>query len=96
MLCYAMFYADHTLLPLYIYLYLYLSIPIPISIYTYTYIYLPQSNTQQLLARMAHLLGSGGAVKPCSAFSLTGRRLLELVYKTAPQVCGVVLSVVLE
>lgn len=45
-----------------------------------------QSNTHIFLSRMAHLMGSGGAMTPSTAFLLTGKRLLELVYKTTPQV----------
>lgn len=45
-----------------------------------------QSNTHQFLSRMAHILGSGGTIIPSTALLLTGKRLLELVYRTAPQV----------
>lgn len=44
------------------------------------------ANTHTFLNRMAYLLGSGGINKPSTAFVLSTKRILELVYKVCPQV----------
>lgn len=54
--------------------------------------FLQATHSRAFLGRMAHILEGSAGVKPSATLTVAARRLLELVFKTAPSVCTYAVS----